>query len=37
MVRARGSIDDSAVRDCAEHILEGGREAFDLRSRKYHA
>jgi len=36
-VRARGSIDDSAVRDSAEHILEGGREAFDLRSRKYHA
>jgi len=36
MVRARGSIDDSAVRDSAEHILEGGREV-ELRSRKYHA
>ena len=36
-VRARGSIDDSTVRDSAEHILEGGREAFELRSRKYHA
>ena len=35
-VRARGSIDDSTVRDSAEHILEGGREV-ELRSRKYHA
>lgn len=36
-VRARGSIDDATVRDAAEHILEGGHEAFELRSRKYHA
>jgi ABC-type cobalamin/Fe3+-siderophores transport system ATPase subunit len=35
-IRARGSIDAPPVRDAAEHILEGGREAFDLRQRKYH-
>ncbi len=35
-IRARGSIDAPTVRDAAEHILEGGREAFDLRQRKYH-
>lgn len=34
-VRARGSIDNVEVRDAAEHILEGGREAFELRRKKY--
>lgn len=34
-VRARGSIDARDVREAAEHILEGGREAFELRRRKY--
>jgi PHP family Zn ribbon phosphoesterase len=36
-VRARGSIDASPVRDAAEQILEGGREAFALRQAKYRA
>ncbi len=36
-VRARGSIDAPAVRDAAEQILEGGREAFALRQAKYRA
>ena len=36
-VRARGSIDAPAVRDAAEQILEGGREAFALRQAKYKA
>jgi ABC-type enterochelin transport system ATPase subunit len=35
-VRARGSIDATNVRDAAEEILEGGREAFALRQAKYH-
>jgi hypothetical protein len=35
VLRARGSIDSSDVRDAAEHILEGGREAFALRQEKY--
>jgi ABC-type Mn2+/Zn2+ transport system ATPase subunit len=34
-IRARGSIDTEGVRDAAEHILEGGREAFELRRKKY--
>jgi PHP family Zn ribbon phosphoesterase len=33
--RARGSIDAAAVRDAAEEILEGGKEAFALRQQKY--
>jgi len=36
-VRARGSIDAPPVRDAAEQILEGGREAFSLRQAKYKA
>jgi ABC-type cobalamin/Fe3+-siderophores transport system ATPase subunit len=35
VLRARGSIDAVDVRDAAEHILEGGREAFALRQEKY--
>lgn len=35
VVRARGSIDASHVREAAEEILEGGREAFALRQAKY--
>jgi len=35
LLRTRGSIDTSNVRDAAEHILEGGREAFALRQAKY--
>jgi PHP domain len=31
----RGSIDSSAVRELVEEILEGGREAFETRRRKY--
>jgi PHP family Zn ribbon phosphoesterase len=34
-VRARGSIDNVEVRSAAEHILEGGHEAFELRRKKY--
>ena len=34
-VRARGSIDAADVRAAAEHILEGGEEAFALRRAKY--
>lgn len=34
-VRARGSIDTHDVREAAEQILEGGREAFALRQAKY--
>ena len=34
-VRTRGSIDAVPVRDAAEEILEGGKEAFELRQRKY--
>lgn len=34
-VRARGSIDSVPVRDAAEEILEGGKEAFALRQQKY--
>jgi ABC-type cobalamin/Fe3+-siderophores transport system ATPase subunit len=37
VLRTRGSIDSSEVRDAAEHILEGGREAFALRQAKYRA
>lgn len=36
-VRAHGSIDAEDVRAAAEHILEGGREAFALRQAKYEA
>lgn len=35
LLRTRGSIDATDVRDAAEHILEGGREAFALRQAKY--
>lgn len=35
LLRTRGSIDSTDVRDAAEHILEGGREAFALRQAKY--
>jgi ABC-type cobalamin/Fe3+-siderophores transport system ATPase subunit len=35
VLRARGSIDATDVRDASEHILEGGREAFALRQAKY--
>jgi hypothetical protein len=35
VLRAHGSIDATEVRDAAEHILEGGREAFALRQAKY--
>lgn len=35
LLRARGSIDATDVRDASEHILEGGREAFALRQDKY--
>ena len=31
----RGSIDSRAVRELVEEILEGGREAFETRRRKY--
>jgi hypothetical protein len=34
-VRTRGSIDAASVRDAAEEILEGGKEAFELRQQKY--
>lgn len=34
-IRARGSIDSAPVRDAAEEILEGGKEAFALRQQKY--
>jgi PHP family Zn ribbon phosphoesterase len=34
-IRAHGSIDAENVRDAAEHILEGGHEAFELRRAKY--
>jgi hypothetical protein len=34
-VRAHGSIDADKVRAAAEHILEGGEEAFALRRAKY--
>lgn len=37
LLRTRGSIDSADVRDAAEHILEGGREAFALRQAKYRA
>ena len=36
-VRAHGSIDAEDVRAAAEHILEGGREAFAMRQAKYEA
>lgn len=36
-VRAHGSIDAEDVRVAAEHILEGGREAFAMRQAKYEA
>lgn len=35
LVRGRGSIDSEPVRDAAEEILEGGKEAFALRQEKY--
>jgi hypothetical protein len=35
LLRTRGSIDTSDVKDAAEQILEGGREAFALRQAKY--
>ena len=31
----RGSIDSRSVRELVEEILEGGREAFEMRRRKY--
>ena len=31
----RGSIDSKPVRELVEEILEGGREAFEMRRRKY--
>lgn len=31
----RGSIDSQPVRELVEEILEGGREAFEMRRRKY--
>jgi hypothetical protein len=34
-VRARGAIDTTQVREAAEQILEGGREAFAFRRAKY--
>lgn len=34
-VRARGAIDTAQVREAAEQILEGGREAFAFRRAKY--
>jgi PHP family Zn ribbon phosphoesterase len=34
-VRARGAIDSTDVREAAEQILEGGREAFAFRRAKY--
>lgn len=36
-VRTHGSIDSAEVREAAEEILEGGREAFALRQAKYEA
>jgi len=33
--RQMGSIDSEAVRILVEEILEGGRDAFELRRRKY--
>lgn len=30
-----GAIETPAVRDAITHVMEGGREAFDLRTRKY--
>jgi hypothetical protein len=30
-----GSIDSESVREFVEEILEGGREAFEMRRRKY--
>lgn len=30
-----GAIETPAVRDAITHVMEGGKEAFDLRSRKY--
>ena len=30
-----GSIDDRAVRELVEEILEGGKEAFEMRRLKY--
>lgn len=35
LIRARGSIDSAPVREAAEEILEGGKEAFALRQQKY--
>ncbi|MEM8857580.1 MAG: TrlF family AAA-like ATPase [Chloroflexota bacterium] len=34
-VECLGSIDDPAIREPVENILEGGREAFKLRQQKY--
>lgn len=34
-IRHRGSIDSAPVRDLVEEILEGGREAFEMRRLKY--
>jgi len=34
-VACRGSIDDPAMREPVENILEGGREAFRIRKEKY--
>jgi hypothetical protein len=31
----RGALDQHSVRRLVEEILEGGREAFELRRRKY--
>ena len=36
-MRPHGSIDSEDVRAAAEHILEGGREAFAVRQAKYEA
>jgi len=35
MVRVQGTVDDPDVRAAAEHILEGGEEAFRRRREKY--
>lgn len=32
-----GAIETPAVRDAITHVMEGGKEAFDLRSRKYNS
>lgn len=34
-IEVDGAIETPAVRDAITHVMEGGKEAFDLRSRKY--